>query len=119
MATMDIIKHYGGAPANFLDIGGGANEAMVAAALKIIISDPNVKTILINIFGGITRGDLVAKGILAALEDVKTDLPIIIRLVGMNAKEGRAIIAGADLLTATTLAEAAQKSVAASKEVSR
>jgi succinyl-CoA synthetase beta subunit len=119
MATMDIIKHYGGAPANFLDIGGGANEAMVAAALKIIISDPNVKTILINIFGGITRGDLVAKGILSALEDVKTELPIIIRLVGTNAEEGRAILAEADLITATTLAEAAQKSVAASKEVSR
>ena len=119
MATMDIIKYFGGAPANFLDIGGGANEAMVAAALKIIISDPNVKTILINIFGGITRCDLVAKGILSALEDVKTDLPIIIRLVGTNAEEGRAIIAKADLLTATTLADAAQKSVEASKEASR
>jgi succinyl-CoA synthetase beta subunit len=116
MATMDIIKHFGGEPANFLDIGGGADEKMVAAALKIIISDPNVKTILINIFGGITRCDLVAKGILAALEEVHTDLPIIIRLVGTNAEEGREIIAKADMITAKTLAEAAEKSVSASKE---
>ncbi len=116
MATMDIIKHFGGEPANFLDIGGGADEKMVAAALKIIISDPNVKTILINIFGGITRCDLVAKGILAALEEVKTDLPIIIRLVGTNAEEGRELIAKADMITAKTLAEAAEKSVTAAKE---
>jgi succinyl-CoA synthetase beta subunit len=115
MATMDIIKHFGGDPANFLDIGGGANEEKVAAALRIILKDPNVKAVLFNIFGGITRGDLVAKGILAALEDVKPEIPLVVRLVGTNAEEGRALLANADMITAQTLAEAAQKAVAAAK----
>ena len=115
MATMDIIKFFGGEPANFLDIGGGANEEKVAAAMRIILKDPNVKAVLFNIFGGITRGDLVAKGILAALEEVKPTIPMVVRLVGTNAEEGRALLADADMITAETLADAAQKAVAAAK----
>lgn len=115
MATMDIIKHFGGEPANFLDIGGGASEEKVSAALRIILKDPNVKAVLFNIFGGITRGDLVARGILAALDEVKPKIPMIIRLVGTNAEEGRELLADADMITAQTLAEAAQKAVAAAK----
>jgi succinyl-CoA synthetase beta subunit len=115
MATMDIIKYFGGSPANFLDIGGGANEQKVSAALRIILKDPNVKAVLFNIFGGITRGDLVAKGILAALAEVKPKVPMVIRLVGTNAEEGRALLADAKMITAETLAEAAQKAVAAAK----
>lgn len=115
MATMDIIKHFGGEPANFLDIGGGADEKKVAAALRIILADSNVKAVLFNIFGGITRGDLVAKGILTALEEIKPQVPMVIRLVGTNAEEGRAILADANMVTAQTLAEAAQKAVAAAK----
>jgi len=115
MATMDIIKHFGGEPANFLDIGGGANEEKVAAALRIILKDPNVKAVLINIFGGITRGDLVAKGILSALQEVQPEIPMIVRLVGTNAAEGRRLLSAAKMITAQTLAEAAQKAVNASK----
>jgi succinyl-CoA synthetase beta subunit len=115
MATMDIIKYFGGEPANFLDIGGGASASKVAAALEIILKDPNVKAVLFNIFGGITRGDLVAKGILAALDEIKPIIPLVIRLVGTNAEEGRELLAGADMITAETLAEAAEKAVAAAK----
>jgi succinyl-CoA synthetase beta subunit len=115
MATMDMIKLYGGAPANFLDIGGGATAERVAAALRIILSDHNVNTVLINIFGGITRCDEVARGIVAALGEVGTTCPMVVRLVGTNEAEGRAILANAKMETASTLAEAAQKSVAASK----
>lgn len=115
MATMDIVKHYGGAPANFLDIGGGARAEKVAAALRIILSDPNVKAVLFNIFGGITRCDEVARGILAALEQVPTNVPMVARLVGTNEEEGRAILAEAHMATARTLAEAAQKAVAAAR----
>lgn len=115
MATMDIIKYFGGEPANFLDIGGGADEKKVAAALRIILADPNVKAVLFNIFGGITRGDLVAKGILAAMEEVKPTIPMVIRLVGTNAEEGREILANARMITADTLADAAKKAVAAAK----
>ncbi|MFO3797274.1 MAG: ADP-forming succinate--CoA ligase subunit beta [Anaerolineales bacterium] len=117
MATMDIIKYFGGEPANFLDIGGGASAEKVAAALRIILSDPNVKAVLFNIFGGITRGDVVARGILTALEEVKPSVPMIIRLVGTNAEEGRQMLAQANMITAETLAEAAQKAVAAAKSV--
>jgi succinyl-CoA synthetase beta subunit len=113
MATMDIVKYYGGEPANFLDIGGGARSEKVAAALRIILSDPNVKAVLFNIFGGITRCDEVARGILAALEQVPTKVPMVARLVGTNEEEGRAILSEANMLTARTLAEAAQKAVAA------
>ncbi len=115
MATMDIIKLFGGEPANFLDIGGGAGAEKVAAALRIILSDPNVKAVLFNIFGGITRCDEVAKGILTALEEVKPKVPMVVRLVGTNAEEGRQLLADANMLTAETLTEAAQKAVAAAK----
>jgi succinyl-CoA synthetase beta subunit len=112
MTTMDIIKLFGGEPANFLDIGGGASAEKVAAALRIILSDPNVKAVLFNVFGGITRGDEVARGILAALDDVKTEVPMVVRLVGTNAEEGRQLLAEADMITAETLADAAKKTVA-------
>jgi succinyl-CoA synthetase beta subunit len=112
MATMDIINQYGGNPANFLDIGGGAGSTKVAAALRIILSDPKVKVILINIFGGITRCDEVAKGILEAFENVDVNIPVVIRLVGTNAEEGKLILADAKMITADTLVEAAQKAVA-------
>lgn len=115
MTTMDIIKLFGGEPANFLDIGGGAGADKVAAALRIILSDMNVKAVLINVFGGITRGDEVARGILSALDEVKTDVPMVIRLVGTNAEEGRQILSDASMITAKTLAEAAQKAVAVVK----
>lgn len=115
MTTMDIIKLFGGEPANFLDIGGGASSEKVAAALEIILSDSNVKAVLFNIFGGITRCDLVAIGILEALKVVKTDVPMVIRLVGTNAAEGRRLLKNASMKTADTLAEAAKMAVAAAK----
>ena len=118
MTTMDMTKLFGGSPANFLDIGGGAKAETVAAALRIILSDPNVKAVLFNIFGGITRCDEVARGILAALADVQVDLPMVVRLVGTNEKEGRQILDEANLpnmVTASTLADAAKKAVAAAK----
>ncbi len=121
MATMDMTKLYGGegiGPANFLDIGGGAQAAKVAAALRIILADPNVKSVLFNIFGGITRGDEVARGIIQALDEVKTTIPMVIRLAGTNAEEGRAIIDAAkipNLASAATLTEAAKKAVDAAK----
>ena len=115
MATMDLAKLYGGSPANFLDIGGGAEAESVAAALRIILSDPRVKAVLINIFGGITRCNEVARGILAALEEVPTDVPMVVRLVGTNEEEGRRILAEADVITAASLAEAAQKAIEAAK----
>jgi succinyl-CoA synthetase beta subunit len=115
MTTMDIIKLYGGEPANFLDIGGGASADKVAAALEIILSDSNVKAVLFNIFGGITRCDLVARGILDALNKVKTNVPMVVRLVGTNAREGQQLLKDAEMDTADTLAEAAQLAVAAAK----
>ncbi len=116
MTTMDIVKLFGGSPANFLDIGGGADAEKVGAAFRIILSDPNVKVVLINIFGGITRCDEVAKGVLEAIDEVKPDVPMVVRLVGTNAEEGRKLIADADMITADTLADAAKKAVAASKK---
>ena len=115
MTTMDIIKLFGGSPANFLDIGGGASAEKVTGALRIILTDPNVKTVLFNIFGGITRGDEVARGILTALNKVQTEMPMVIRLVGTNAEEGRQILSDADMITAETLADAAKKAVAVTK----
>src|SRR3989304_9070 len=115
MATMDIIKLFGGEPANFLDIGGGAGAEKVSAALRIILQDKNVKAVLFNIFGGIPRGDEVARGILEAMEQVKPKVPMVIRLVGTHAEEGRALLAGATMITAETLADAAKKAVAAAK----
>ena len=112
MATMDMTKLFGGSPANFLDIGGGAQSDKVAAALRIILADPHVKAVLFNIFGGITRCDEVARGIVAALDEVKPSVPMVARLVGTNEEEGRRILAEAQMQTASTLAEAAQKAVA-------
>ena len=117
MTTMDLTKLFGGSPANFLDIGGGAQADKVAAALRIILADPNVKAVLFNIFGGITRCDEVAKGILSALDEVQPSVPLVARLVGTNEIEGRAILDASayQLITATTLADAAQKAVAAAQ----
>jgi len=115
MTTMDIVKLYGGEPANFLDIGGGAGAEKVAAAMRIILSDKNVKAILFNVFGGITRCDEVAKGILTALAEVKPKIPMVVRLVGTNAEEGRKLLANAKMITAETLVDAAEKAVAAAK----
>jgi len=117
MTTMDIIKLFGGEPANFLDIGGGAGADKVAAAMRIILSDSNVKAILFNIFGGITRCDEVARGILTALDEVKPNVPMIVRLVGTNAEEGRKLLSQAKMITAETLVEAAKKAVAAVSQV--
>jgi len=117
MATMDVIKFYGGEPANFLDIGGGAKADKVKTALEIILSDPNVKCVLFNIFGGITRGDEVARGIVEGLQGVTTRVPMVARIVGTNAEEGRKILADAKMITAETLEEGAQKAVAAARQV--
>jgi len=115
MTSMDIVKLFGGEPANFLDIGGGAAADKVAAAMRIILSDPNVKAILFNIFGGITRCDEVARGILTAIGEVKPKVPMVVRLVGTNAEEGRKLLKDAKMITAETLADAAKKAVAAAK----
>jgi succinyl-CoA synthetase beta subunit len=115
MATMDIVKFYGGEPANFLDVGGGAQAEKVAAALRIILADERVQAVLINIFGGITRCDEVARGILEAIATLERKVPFVVRLVGTNEAEGRRILADANLITATSLADAAQKAVAAAK----
>jgi succinyl-CoA synthetase beta subunit len=116
MTSMDIVKLFGGEPANFLDIGGGAGADKVAAAMRIILSDPAVKAVLFNIFGGITRCDEVARGILAAMDEVKPKVPMVVRLVGTNAEEGRKLLENANMITAETLADAAKKAVAAAKE---
>ncbi len=119
MATMDMTKLFGSSPANFLDIGGGAQADRVATALRIILADPNVKVVLCNIFGGITRADEVAKGILQAVKEVQMAQPMVIRLVGTNEEEGRRIISEAGLsnvIGAATLAEAAQKAVEAAEK---
>jgi len=118
MGTMDIVKFFGGAPANFLDIGGGAQAEKVAAALRIILSDSKVKAVLINIFGGITRCDEVAHGILNSLREINTRVPMVVRLVGTNEDEGHRLLSEANLGTATSLADAAQKAIAAAKEFS-
>lgn len=111
MATMDIIKLFGGEPANFLDVGGGAGSEKVAAAFRMILSDPSVKAILINIFGGITRCDVVARGILAAIADVNPAVPMVARLVGTNADVGLKLLSNAHMSTAATLADAARIAV--------
>lgn len=115
MATMDIIKYYGGSPANFLDVGGGATEEQVTQAFKLLVSDENVKAILVNIFGGIMRCDVIAQGIVNAVKAVNLPVPLVVRLEGTNVKEGKAIIAnsGLPVTTADDLGDAAQKAVAA------
>ena len=112
MATMDMIKLYGGNPANFLDIGGSSNPTKVIEAMKLLLSDRNVKVVLINIFGGITRCDDVASGLLEAFRQINTDIPIVIRLTGTNEKEGRALLQGTDFHVAETMGEATEKAVA-------
>ena len=115
MATMDIIKLYGAAPANFLDVGGGATRDKVAAAFKIITSDPQVKGILVNIFGGIMRCDVIAEGVVAAVKEVGLEVPLVVRLEGTNVDLGKKIIAasGLNVLPADDLDDAAQKIVTA------
>jgi len=111
MATMDIIKHFGGSPANFLDIGGSSSPQKVIDAMTLLMSDKNVKVIMINIFGGITRCDDVAKGIVIALDQMKLEIPIVIRLSGTNAEEGLKIIKEKNLPTVRSLSEAAQEAI--------
>ena len=115
MATMDIIKFYGGDPANFLDVGGGANAAQVTAAFKIITRDPNVGAILVNIFGGIMKCDVIAEGVLAAVREVGLKVPLVVRLAGTNVELGKKILAesGLDVIPADTMADAASAVVAA------
>lgn len=115
MGTMDIVKLHGGRPANFLDVGGGATKERVAEAFKLILSDHNVKAVLVNIFGGIVRCDLIAEGIIAAVNEVGVSLPVIVRLEGTNAELGRDILAksGLSLIAATTLTQAAQLTIKA------
>jgi succinyl-CoA synthetase beta subunit len=113
MTTMDLVKLAGGEPANFLDIGGGAKADKVTAAFKIILDDPNVEAILVNIFGGITRGDEVARGIVEARANLQREVPMVVRIVGTNAEEAKPILAEARLITADSLDDAAAKAVAA------
>ncbi len=118
MATMDIIKLYGSEPANFLDVGGGATKERVTAAFKIILSDPNVEGILVNIFGGIMRCDVIAEGVVAAAREVELHVPLVVRLEGTNVELGKKILAesGLPILSGDNLADAAEKVVAAVKE---
>ena len=115
MATMDAVKLHGGAPANFLDVGGGASADQVAKAFSLVTADPSVRAILINIFGGITRGDVVAEGIREALAKVTVNVPIVVRLAGTNAEEGKRVLAEAGLTAVDTMDEAAAKVVAAAQ----
>jgi len=118
MATMDLIKLHGGEPANFLDVGGGATKERVAEAFKIILSDDNVKTVLVNIFGGIVRCDLIAEGVIGAIEEVGVKVPIVVRLEGNNAEMGSKLLeqSGLNIIAAKGLTDAAKKAVAAAKE---
>ena len=111
MATMDLIKLYGGKPANFLDIGGSSNPRKVIEAMKLLLSDKEVKVVLINIFGGITRCDDVARGLISAFNEIKTDIPIVIRLTGTNEKEGREMLKGTPFHSAETMGEAIKRAV--------
>ncbi|MFA5470402.1 MAG: ADP-forming succinate--CoA ligase subunit beta [Bacteroidales bacterium] len=111
MATMDLIKHYGGSPANFLDIGGSSNPQKVVDAMEIILSEKKVKSLMINIFGGITRCDDVARGLLEALEELQVDIPIVVNLSGTNAKEGLELLGGSSLHVVHSMREAAQKAI--------
>jgi succinyl-CoA synthetase beta subunit len=115
---MDIIKFYGGNPANFLDVGGGATEEQVTEAFKILIADKNVQAILVNIFGGIMRCDVIAQGIINAAKTVKLGVPLVVRLEGTNVKEGKQLLkeSGLKLVAADDLADAAQKVVKATKQ---
>jgi len=118
MATMDIIKLYGAEPANFLDVGGGATTEKVTAAFKIITADPSVKGILVNIFGGIMRCDVIAEGVVAAVKEVGLKVPLVVRLEGTNVDQGKKILneSGLDITSADDLDDAAQKITAAVKK---
>jgi len=118
MSTMDIIKLYGGEPANFLDVGGGATKERVATAFKIILSDANVEGILVNIFGGIMRCDVIAEGVVTAVREVSLNVPLVVRLEGTNVSLGKKILdaSGLDIVSADDLADAAEKIVRAVKE---
>jgi succinyl-CoA synthetase beta subunit len=118
MATMDLIKLHGGAPANFLDVGGGATAERVAEAFKLILSNQNVKAILVNIFGGIVRCDLIAEGIIQAVKEVGVQVPVVVRLEGTNVERGRELLESSDVavIAAMDLTDAAQKAVAAARE---
>ena len=115
MGTMDIVKLHGGAPANFLDVGGGATKERVSEAFKIILSDDKVKAVLINIFGGIVRCDLIAEGVIGAVEEIGVQVPVVVRLEGNNAELGRKVLAdsGLNIIAATSLTDAAQQAVKA------
>jgi len=117
MGTMDIVNLHGGSPANFLDVGGGATKERVVEAFKLILSDDNVKAVLVNIFGGIVRCDLIADGIIGAVEEVGVEVPVVVRLEGNNAEKGRKVLAdsGLNIIAATGLADAAQKVVDAAE----
>ena len=117
MATMDIIKNNGGEPANFLDVGGGVTKERVAEALKLILSDPNVKAILINIFGGIVRCDLIAEGIIAAAKEVELNVPVVVRLEGTNVELGRDLLerSGLDIISRADFTQAAETVVKVAK----
>jgi malate-CoA ligase subunit beta len=118
MATMDMIKHAGGSPANFLDVGGGASPGRVATAFRLVLSDPNVRAVLVNIFAGINRCDWVAQGVVHACQEISPNVPLVVRLAGTNVEAGRRIIieSGIPIITADTLAEAAEKAVTASRQ---
>jgi len=118
MGTMDIVQHHGGKPANFLDVGGGATRERVTEAFKIILSDRNVKAVLVNIFGGIVRCDLIAEGIIGAVQEVGVKVPVVVRLEGNNADRGGALLAesGLNIIAATSLTDAAQRVVAAAEK---
>jgi succinyl-CoA synthetase beta subunit len=115
MATMDIIKLYGAEPANFLDVGGGATKEQVMAAFRILLKDPGTQAVLVNIFGGIMKCDVIAEGIIGAAKELAFDLPLIVRLEGTNVEQGRALLedSGLTITTATDLDDAAQKACAA------
>ena len=116
MATMDMIKLYGGEPANFLDIGGSSNPEKIVEAMKLLLSDKHVNTVLINIFGGITRCDDVAKGLIEAFKTIETDIPIVIRLTGTNEAEGRALLQGTHFTVGPSMSDAGHKAVELSKQ---
>ena len=119
MSTLDVVSQAGGSPANFLDVGGGASAEMMATSLEVVLSDPAVRSVLVNIFGGITRGELVAKGIIEALQRVDARVPIVVRLDGTNAEEGRRILEEAAhprVVPAATMLEAARKAVELAQE---
>jgi succinyl-CoA synthetase beta subunit len=120
MATMDMIKTAGGMPANFLDVGGGADEAKVTAAFKLLLSDPHVEAVLVNIFGGIMRNDIIAAGIIAAAKQVQLKVPLVVRLEGTNVEQGRELLrnSGLPIIPADDLGDAAYKAVAAAKKAS-